>query len=198
MAKNDLPRTPIVEAAAAFDGELERFSRLSDALARLSLEGEKHLERAAELLNELASSEERLGAHAQKLMSALTQSRDKQQAQAAAVGERAKEIEKRSLAFKALLERFQELGDEAAALNRLGQDMSEQVPLDRAGAERALLPRLDELHERMSALAEQSQKVAEDAKGAGFQELSRKAHDLRQQLLSARNKVSLLQQKLTS
>lgn len=197
-SKSAPPPSPLVAAAIAFDTALETFSRLSDLLAKTEIDGEKALERAAGILTEIANTEESLGALAQRLMSALTAARDRQQAQAAEVTERAKGVETASRTFQELLERFAKLGQEAAALNRLGGEMSAKAPSDREGATRELLPQLDDLHTRMSDLAENSRVVSEDAHAARFGDIGRKAHELRQQLLSARNKVHLLQQKLTS
>ena len=59
-----------------------------------------------------------------------------------------------------------------------------------------LLAGLDELQERMTAVRTSGETLAADARGADFEDLSRKVDSLRQQILAARNKIGLLKEAL--
>ncbi|MFL5362742.1 MAG: hypothetical protein ACJ78U_17405, partial [Myxococcales bacterium] len=75
--------------------------------------------------------------------------------------------------------RFVELGSEAGAINSLLKDGG----------------RLEEAVERMEKIAETAKAVRDDAEGRGFAEPARQAESLRQQMLSARNKLKLVERK---
>jgi predicted nucleic acid-binding Zn-ribbon protein len=197
MATKEDP-SPLVAAAIAFDAELERFASLSETLLKARLDSEKGLERAAGALTEVAACEQQLGARAQALMTALGAARDRQQTQANGLSERAEEIQRRSQEFQDLLDRFQEIGKDATELSTLGQEIGAMKRVDKPASDGEVLGRLDQLNEKMASLVARAEALSEDAKTASFPELSRRAHDLRQQILSARNKINLLQQKLTS
>ena len=59
-----------------------------------------------------------------------------------------------------------------------------------------LLAGLDELQEKMSSVLGGAEHLAADASAADFDDLSRKVDSLRQQILAARNKISLLKEAL--
>jgi hypothetical protein len=59
-----------------------------------------------------------------------------------------------------------------------------------------LLAGLDELQERMTSVAQHAETLAADARSADFEDLSRKIDSLRQQILAARNKITLLKEAL--
>ncbi|HYO65861.1 MAG TPA: hypothetical protein VEU33_07255, partial [Archangium sp.] len=62
----------------------------------------------------------------------------------------------------------------------------------------AVIASLQAVNERMTEVAEGAGKLASDAEAQDFIDVSRDAESLRQQLLSARNRANLLQQKLHS
>jgi cytochrome c556 len=193
-------KSTLLAAAEAFDDSLARFAALAEALRKGPLESRRGLERASEALREIASCEEDLQAHAQTLMAALGASRDAQQAQSDAVRARALEIQQRSEEYAAIMGRFEAIGKEAAGLNALAQSLAGR----RRSAETALreddlaslLSDLDELQQRMTAVATTSGALATDARQASFEEPSREVKSLRQQLLAARNKIGLLKEAL--
>jgi hypothetical protein len=57
---------------------------------------------------------------------------------------------------------------------------------------------LRELSDRMTGVAERAQELASAARSADFEDVSRQADSLRQQLLAARNKVVMLHGTLAS
>jgi hypothetical protein len=199
-AKRSDPTSPLVAAAEAFDDSLTRYATLTKALRKGSLESRHDLERASQALTEIAACEDDLGTQAQALMVALGAARDTQQTQSDLVQIRALEIQKRSQEYAALMGRFEAIGKDAAGLNVMAQAMAARrgtaYQTMQGGDLLSLLCDLDDLHERMAAVAATGDGLVTDARGGGFVELSREVESLRHQLLSARNKIGLLKEAL--
>src|SRR6266508_5561136 len=109
----------LVTAAEAFDDELARFARLTEAARKGPLNSQKNLQRAARAFQDISEADKRLGEAAQTLVSALTQARQRQDEQALAIQGRAQEIEQRSGIAAELLQRYGAIGEKAAELNTL-------------------------------------------------------------------------------
>jgi hypothetical protein len=191
--------SPLLAAAEAFDAELERFARLTESARHGSLSSQKALERAAESLKEIADCEEQMQAQARLLMAALGTAREQQEKQAELASQRAEEVRERTVVYGDLLKRFQALGAEAAELNTMGQSLSARRPAGDAAGSGAELARdpvfasgLRDLSQRMTEVADHAQGLMTAARDADFEDVARQAESLRQQLLAARNKVSLL------
>ena len=195
--------SPLLAAAQAFDAELERFAHLAEAARKGPLGSQKALERAAETLKEIADCEEQMQVRARTLMAALGAAREQQEAQAALVSQRAEEIRERTSVYGELLRQFQALGQDAVELNGMGQRLSAKKR--DAGATASEMARdpelaagLRELSDRMASVVTRAQELATAARDADFEDVSRQADSLRQQLLAARNKVVLLHGSLAS
>jgi hypothetical protein len=171
-----MPDVNLGAAAAALEGELLRFEQTAELIARLKLTSEKNLIRAARAAQEAAEIEERVASAARELVAAVARARERQEAQAKAIGERVKEVQARRADLAGLLARFGALGKEASQINSLLQEGR-----DLAGAV-----------ERLGRVAEAATALRDDAARAEFDEAARLADSLRQQTLSARNKLSLL------
>src|SRR3954467_3784531 len=76
MAKSD---SPLVQASTEFDEVLAVYARLGDLFLKTPLTSLKHLERANQVLGELADSEQKLQEAGKKLIEALTGARQKQE-----------------------------------------------------------------------------------------------------------------------
>jgi hypothetical protein len=166
-------------AAAALEAELRRFDQIADLLSRLKLDSEKNLDRAIRAAQDAAQSHERVSAAVVDLVAAVARARERQEGQAKAVAERALEVVARRTELEAIAGRFVTLGSEASAINTL---------LKEGG-------RLDEAAERMEKIAETAKGLRDDADRSGFPEPARQAESLRQQMLSARNKLKLVERK---
>ena len=175
----------LVAAAAALDAELTRFEESTASFRRQPLSSQKNLERATKSLNDLADGEQRLAEQVQALVKAIATARDRQLAQVEWIRLKAEEIKARSLDFQGLQERFKALGDGAAELNvRLQQGVA-GAPLAGLDAE-------------MGELAASAKGLAETATTRQFDDVARLADGLRQQILSARGKLRLLDRSLPS
>ena len=189
--------TQLEQAAEGVEEELRRFEALADTVLRTPLDSEKNLERASKALREVAESDERLVAQLQKLVAAVGGIRDRQQEHARGVNARAEELQARTQAFQELLQRYAGLGRSAAELNAVVQDIAaRRQKATSAEDNRALAGSLDALLERMGQVAEEAQGLATAATEQDFSDIARQADSLRQQLLSARNKMGLLQKGL--
>jgi chromosome segregation ATPase len=182
MARSDKP-SELSEVALALDHELRRFEELAGQAARVKLNTEKNLERATDALTRAAESQDRIHAHVQKLVAAVATARQKQESDAAALVERAREIAARRKEFAGLLHRMGALGTAAREM----QDLLREGPA-----------RIDEVQTRMQQVADEAGDISRAAGEKDMEDLARQADVLRQQVLAARNKVALLSKKPAS
>jgi hypothetical protein len=179
MTKKDSP-SDLAEVALALDRELQRFDDLSAQAARVKLDSEKGVERATEALARAAESQDRINAQVQRLVAAVQAARQKQEADAQALVARAQQIAARRGQYAVVLERMTALGQMAKDV----QGLLAEGP-----------GRLDEVQERMQKVADDAAEIGKLAADQDMADLARQAEALRQQVLAARNKVSLLAQK---
>jgi uncharacterized protein YoxC len=194
MSKRDkTPSSPLVAAAEALETQLTRFENLAEQLRKAPLNSEKSLERASKLLRDVAEMDQQLNGSVGALVTAVTAARDRQHTQAEAVNARAQELQERAETFKTLLERYGALGKSAAELNQSMQDFAVRRSQAQAGQPNdELIASLDALFERMGQVAEEAEAVSKLAEEKDFNDVGRQAESLRQQILSARNKLNLL------
>ena len=184
----------LVAAAQALDEGLERFEALSEQLKTAPLQSEKHLERASTTLKSLADMDDQLRQRVTALVGAISRVRDRQQAQAEAVHQRAQELQARTEVFKDLLVRYGNMGQSAGELNVQMQQFAQQRQAAKTPEENAALATtFQALQDRMAEVANEAQDLARAAEEKEFNDIARQADSLRQQLLSARNKMGLLQ-----
>jgi hypothetical protein len=175
--------SPIVSAALAVDAELRRFHDVCRLLQKSELNSQKALQRAGETLKQIVESEQRLGETVRNLVQAITHAREEQEAEAIGVQTRAKEIEARSLTYQELLERYAALGQEASDLNTritgLAAPESGKDPV----------AELEAADGSILALMQGAQDLAAAAREKDFNDISRQAESLRQQLAITRGKL---------
>ena len=194
------PPSPLVEAAQAFEEELQSYASLSEAFVRAPLDSAKHLERASELLGEIAGSEQRLGDCGRQLAEAVGAARDDQERRAQGTLARVPVLKQRTAELAGLLKQLQELGAEAVGLNETAALLAKRGPVgqdgndggqsgaeDRAGAADAAR----KMSEAIAGLSRRAQQVAVSAREHDFEDIARQAHALHQQLLAAHRKLHL-------
>jgi uncharacterized protein YoxC len=187
------PSSELTAAAEALDNQLRRFESLTEQFQKSPLNSEKSLERASKLLRDVAEQDRVLNESVSALVAAVAGARDRQQKNAEAVNEHAQYLEKRAETFKTLLERYGALGQSAAELNQRMQEFaSKRAEAQTAEQNAELVGSLDALQERMGQVAEEAQAVVTLADEQDFTDIGRQADSLRQQILSARNKLGLL------
>lgn len=182
----------LATAAEALEAELKRFEDLAETLAHERLDSEKNLRRAAQALVAIQGVDTRLAEHLASLVSAIGAARERQEASANLVRDRAEVIRQRSEALTELMQRWEALGQEAVEVTRVAQQAADAGD-DTNGDER---PRevgaaFAQVDERLGNLAESAQGLARAAEQIEFQDLARQADGLRMQVLAARNKLRL-------
>lgn len=185
-------------AAEGVETELEKFEELSERIRTATLDSQKNLERFANMLKDVADTDERLGEKVRTLVSAIAQARERQQKQAELISQRAQELQQRTSVFQGLIEQYANLGSQAAQLNLQVQEAYQARQSGTAEGEALATARLGDINEGAGKLAEEAERVMNAADQAGFNDISRQADSLRQQLLSARNKLNLLSKKVPS
>lgn len=192
----------MLAAATAFDAELARYENLSLSLLRVELNSAKALDRAVSALEQVAASEAELASRAQRLLEAMGEARDGQQARATAVHQRATEVQSRKALFDKLAEGQSLLGTSAAHIMTLSEELlrRHRTPngngagngASNGAADASLAEALGELIERMEALVTGAEELVGAAKAAGFDDVTRHLESIRQKLLAARNRLRLV------
>ena len=193
-------KSPLVEAAETFDACLRQFAALAESVRKPALDSGHDLARAAEALKAVVACEEDLQVQARTLIVALGKAREAQEAHAELVRNRALEVQARSGQYAAILGRFEAIGTEAAELNTATQNLASQRKIAnetlRASDLSPLLSDLGEIEDRMTGVIDSSEELANEARGASFDDLHRRTDALRQQLMAARNRIKLLKETL--
>jgi len=198
MSKSEkAPTSELSAAAEALDNQLRRFESLTEQFKKAPLNSEKSLEKASKLLRDVAEQDRVLNETVSALVAAVAGARDRQQKNAEAVNEHAQYLEKRAETFKTLLERYGALGQSAAELNQRMQDFAaKRAEPQTAEKSVEVVSSLDGLSDRMGQVADEAQEVVKLADEQDFTDIGRQADSLRQQILSARNKLGLLRKGL--
>jgi uncharacterized coiled-coil DUF342 family protein len=193
MTKNGKAESPLLQAAEAFVEQLERFESAAESVKKAPMSSGKHLERVAEVLKEVANIDDRLGEQVRALVSVINEVRDRQQHQAQTVLECAQQLQKRTSEFQALQEKYSSLGRLASELNE-----TLQGAMQTSGGQGtpALSVTLAQVNERLGQAADEAKGLAEEAQERDFTDMVRHADSLRQQVLSTKNRLQLLSDKL--
>ncbi len=186
------PPSPLVAAAEALEEELRRLAAIAREARRLPLDSQRNLERTQEKLAELGGTNERLPQLVGGLMSAVKQLVDDQQAQAAALAARGEEVRRRREALGALMDRYGDLGTASQELNALVRAFAAGGRRGEGTASPGEPPSLEMVQAAMARLIERAAEVAGAARADDFEDVAQQAESLRQQLLAARNKLTLL------
>jgi DNA repair exonuclease SbcCD ATPase subunit len=163
------------------------------------LTSEKNIDRAVRAIGDAAESEKKVLSHVQALVGAIMAAREAQEASTAQLNAHAAEVSKRRVELEALLARFAKLGEVAKAMNVVVQRVS-GYKANPYGSETAevteMRTALAEVETGMTTVAGHAQELAAEADRASFEDLARQAESLRQQVLAAKNRLSLLQKAL--
>jgi methyl-accepting chemotaxis protein len=186
----------LVAAATAIEEELRKFETMAEEVRSSPLRSQKQLEKMGKLLNQVADCDERMVANMRLLLGVLNKWRDRQQALATEVNSRAQELQDRTRVYQELMQRFGGLGQEAGALSTQMQEVAGMTQQGQPMKAEEIISSLQMVNERMTQVADNAGKLASDAEAHDFLDVSRDAESLRQQLLAARNRANLLQQKL--
>jgi len=199
---HDVHTTALTSAAAALDAELRRYAELASEVLHVPLTSEKSIDRAGRAVLEAVECEKRVMENVKALVHAVTAARELQERTSSSLGEQATTIAQRRTELDALLARFNALGEATKTLSEKARTVAAYKPspygaeaADGAGEVREALQQIDV---GMAACAEHAEALAKDATARDLVDLGRQADGLRQQILSARNRLSHLNKSLAS
>lgn len=183
MPKQDT--SALVEAAAAFDGELATYTRLGKLFVDTPLGSVKHLERANATLAEIAACEERLQTAGQTLVQALAAARHGQEQLSQQVVEHVPVVQARNQTLQAMMAELAAVAGEVGGLNekiQAGTSGGGDTPtvVDAQGLSASIL-----------ALSVRAEQLATRARAAELEELATQAHALHQKLQVIGKKLAL-------
>lgn len=175
----------------ALEEELARMRGVAREAQRLKLNSEQNLDRTQEKLAELGTVDEKLQPLVNGLMAAVTEMVQEQQTQAAAITARAEELQRRREVFRQLMSGYAAVGRATQELNSLVQAFIGNAKLDK-DEQLTEDVTLAVIQESITQLIDSVKEVFKAARQNEFEDITRQADLLRQQLLSARNKLNLL------
>jgi len=172
--------TPLLTAAESFDEALAAYARLGELFLKTPLSSVKHLERANQLLGEIADCEQKLQDAGKRLIEALAGARQRQEQLSAAVIAHAPQLQARNTRLKELMTEMGQLATDVAAVNEkvAGRNGDEAVQPDPGEVSGAVL-----------ALSQRAEQLAAAARDAEFEEVATQAHALHQRLKAIGQKL---------
>ena len=177
MAKEK--QSDLAAAALAYDAEVRRFEELAAAARKTKLNSERGIARAAEALQKAGESQQRILENVQKIVAAMNAGRGAQEQEAQALFELGQRITQRRQRYGEVLQKMAALGGQAAEIQKMLTEGND----------------LEGVRARMDAAATDAEAIAAEARSEDLEDLERRATSLRQQLLSAMNKLKLLEKK---
>jgi len=187
-----MPPGKLVEAAAALEEELERMGAIAREAQQLPLDSQRNLQLTQERLLELAAEEPKLQPLVNGLMAAVTELVQEQRAQAAAVVARTEELSRRREVFQQLMVRYAGLGRATEGLSTLVQKFAIDIQQNAGEAASTHASSLEAVQETMTQLIDTAKEVFQAARQDNFEDIAQQTDSLRQQILSARDKLNLL------
>jgi hypothetical protein len=178
--------TPLAKAAAALEGELAEYEKFVAEVKRMSLDTEKSMHRAKDLLEHCAAGEQRMGESLQAFAQAMQGVQLRQQTCITEAVAAAQRIQDRVQNRSALLERFSAIGERARGLN---EPVAALEAKEGEANAQDLLNTLSEVAARTEEVIAEAEGLGNDAAADEWQDIAREATALKQQLQSARNKI---------
>ena len=187
--------SPLASAAAALEAELLAYEKFVAEVKRMSLNNEKSMHRAKDLLEQCAAGEQRMAERLQAFAAAMVDVQVRQQGCIGDAVAAAEKIQERIQKRAALLERFSALGERARSLN---EPVAALEKKDGDANAQDLLKTFAEVAAGTEAVVAEAEALATDAQADDWQDIAREATTLRQQLLAARNKILVAQREVAA
>lgn len=188
--------SPLVAAAAALDDELSGLTELAEGTKHEALDGDRSMARTTKALSASVEQQARIETRLRALVEEIERARVRQQESTKALVDVAHEVERRAKSRDELLARFAALGESAGHVNSLAVELGERKNAGAADAE--ILDRLAAIQMEMAAVVGEAEVLVEAAKRETWPEIARQADGIRQQMLSAKNKLALAQRTVAS
>src|SRR4051794_20986877 len=185
------PMSDLITAVTAFDDELDRFAKLTDAARKAPLNSQKNLQRAARVFQEIGEAEQALADRGQALVAALASARGRQEAQAGSIEERAKEFGARTEVAAKLLGEYAELGQDTARLSTQMQELAANNSEVLSTTEISVGFR--SMAKELAGVTERAQALTQRSREADFEDIARQVDSLRQQTAALHDKLLSLE-----
>jgi len=180
MAKSD---SPLVQAATQFDEELAIYSRLGELFLKTPLTSLKQLERANQILGEIADCEQRLSDAGKRLIEALTAARQTQEGLSQGVVAHAPTVQARNTKLRELMAAMAALASDVQGVNALVLQKNGDQEQDKAK------PDPGDVSAKVLELSDRADALATSCREAEFAELAEQAHSLHQRLKAIGTKL---------
>ncbi len=174
--------SPLLVAAASFVEQLAAYARLGELFLKTPLTSVKHLERANQVLGEIADCEGRLQEAGKQLIEALSGARQQQEQLASDVIAHAPQLQARNQRLKELMTDMGQLANAVATINTT-------VTARPGDAEQPAQPDPGEVSTAVLALSSRAEQLAASARDAQFEEVATQAHALHQRLKAIGQKL---------
>jgi hypothetical protein len=183
--------SPLVLAAAALDEELRNYDSLAKDVSGSPITSGKALERAKGLVQESVSRSEIIQEKLRGLVAQIEGARLRQVDSLNTLLEAARSVQARTEQYDALLGRFAALGEAAHRVKALAEEFTERR---NAGvSEAAVLQGIGEIQVHMAGVVAEAEALSALAANQDWPDIARQADAVRQQLLAAKNKLTVVQ-----
>ena len=191
MAGSNLSKapSPLLAAASALDEELRAYDDLARDAERAKIDSERGLRHAIGIVQESGRRNDLIQEKLRVLVGEIENARVRQAESLSILLETARTVQARAQEHEELMGRFSVLGESAKNLNTLTKELSERRA---AGASQTeILEGLHVLQMQMAAVVGEAEALTERAREQHWPEIARQADAVRQQVLSAKNKLAL-------
>jgi hypothetical protein len=198
MAGSNPSKAPsaLLAAATALDEELRAYDDLAHDAQRAKIDSERGLRQAIGIVQDSGRRNDRIQERLRVLVGEIENARIRQAESLSILLDTARTVQARAQEHEALMGRFSVLGESAKNLNTLTKELSERRA---AGAsETELLEGLNSIQLQMAAVVGEAEALTERAREQQWPEIARQADSVRQQVLSAKNKLALAHKAVAS
>lgn len=186
---NAKPLSALVAAAAALEGELRAYDDLAREAQRIRIDSERGLRRAIAAVQESGGMSERIQERLRALVAEIESARVRQVESLNALLEATRTVERRSQQYTVLMQRFTELGESAGLVNALTMELS--AKRDAGASDTEVLRALQGIQSQVAVVVAEAEALSDRAREEQWPDLARQADSVRQQVLSAQNKLAL-------
>jgi predicted nucleic acid-binding Zn-ribbon protein len=177
--------------AVQLDGNFSEMVRLSEQMQRLDIDSDSGLERAIKLLNQFAQHGQDIAGNIQDFSKSLEEARDRSEAAAKLVAERARHIEERTLRQNQIQEKLKQVEEKVKTANaQLAESRKQGKPEFLAEEKTEIMSQLERLNSELVRFIAETQAVKEEAGQGKFKRLEHDAQSIIDTLQSSRRKIN--------
>jgi len=183
--------SPFGQLAVKLDGDFVEMDRISGQLQRMVIDSDSGLERAVKLLEQFAAHGQSIAEGIQEFSKSLQTAREKSEAAATLVAERAQEIRERKEQQHQLREKLAEVEHQVKDINIGLAGYRTQKNLEPSDDDkRQIVAHLERLHSQLADFVGTAQAIKQEAGRLHFKGVERETDTLLDTLQSARRKLS--------